>query len=125
MALGRLGYQNLIESRALDIVHPDVKWTGGILESKKVAAWAETYQLLVAPHNNSGLVATAASAHLAITLPNLLILEVPSRSPNWESEVIREFELGPAGTISLAQLARPGLGVMFDETRASMHETRR
>lgn len=120
---GRRAYRELIEARALDVLQPDVKWTGGILEAKKIAAWAETYQLTAAPHNNSGPVATAASAHLSITLPNFLILETPSQAPSWEAELLCGTSLVVNGEVSLDCLrARTGLGVEFDEAVARRYE---
>ena len=120
---GRRSYRELLERQAVDVLQPDVKWTGGILEAKKVAAWAETYQLALAPHNNSGPVATAASAHLAATLPNFLILETPSRAPDWEADLLRGTGLVVDGAVSLERLqARPGLGIEFDEAVARQRE---
>jgi galactonate dehydratase len=116
---GRRAFRDLIEQHAVDVLQPDVKWTGGIYEAKKVAAWAETYQVALAPHNNSGPVATAASAHVAATLPNFIILETPSRAPEW-----LEDATGPSlvedGHVSLDRLAsRPGLGIDLDESKLS------
>ena len=120
---GRRSYRELIERQAVGVLQPDVKWTGGILEAKKIAAWAETYQLALAPHNNSGPVATAASAHLSATLPNFLILETPSGAPAWEADLLRGTGLVENGTVSLERLrARPGLGIEFDEAVARRHE---
>ncbi len=120
---GRRSYRELIERQAVGVLQPDVKWTGGILEAKKIAAWAETYQLALAPHNNSGPVATAASAHLSATLPNFLILETPSRAPTWEADLLRGTGLVENGAVSLERLrARPGLGIEFDEAVARRHE---
>lgn len=116
---GRQAYRELIERQAVDVLQPDVKWTGGVLEAKKIAAWAETYQLALAPHNNSGPVATAASAHLAATLPNFLILETPSRTPDWEADLLRGSGLVEAGHVGAERLRqRPGLGIEFDEAVA-------
>lgn len=113
---GRRDYLELLHRRAVDVVQPDVKWTGGIAEAKWVAGLAEAYELLAAPHNNSALVGTAASAHLAITLPNAFALEVPSRVP---SEVATA-DIVEDGVISTARLReRPGLGVRFDEAAAA------
>ena len=106
----------------MDVVQPDVKWTGGIAEAKKIAAWAEVYGLAVAPHNNSGPVATAASAHLAATLPNLEILETPSRRPDWEEDLLRGTGVVQRGGVSHQRLReRPGLGIEFDEDVARRH----
>jgi L-alanine-DL-glutamate epimerase-like enolase superfamily enzyme len=120
---GRRAYRELIERQAVDVLQPDVKWTGGVSEVKKVAAWAETYQMAIAPHNNSGPVATAASAHLAASLPNFLILETPSRAPEWEPDLLRGSGLVQGGQVTRERLhARPGLGIEFDEAVARRYE---
>lgn len=116
---GRRAYRELIERQAVDVLQPDVKWTGGILEARKIAAWAEAYQLWIAPHNNSGPVATAASAHLAAVLPNFLILESPAHTPDWEDDLVRGTGVVRQGRVDLSLLAsRPGLGIDFDEAVA-------
>lgn len=121
---GRVAYRDLISQQAVDVIQPDVKWTGGILEAKKIAAWAEAFQLGVACHNNSGPIATAASAHLSLTLPNALLLEAPARRPEWEDDLTAGSSLIGNGVVTAAQLAlRPGLGVSFDEAVAAMHST--
>jgi galactonate dehydratase len=120
---GRRAFRDLIEQQAVDVLQPDVKWTGGVYEAKKVAAWAETYQIAVAPHNNSGPVATAASAHLAATLPNFLLLETPSRAPDWQDEALRGTHVVEQGWVTLDRLrARPGLGIDFDEAVVRRYE---
>lgn len=122
---GRFAYRDLIERQAVDVLQPDVKWTGGILEAKKIAAWAEAYQLEIALHNNSGPVATAASAHLSLTLPNALALEVPSRAPAWEEDLVRGTSAVEEGVVRADRLAgRPGLGIDFDEAVAAAHAAR-
>ena len=61
----RIEFRELFESQAVDIIQPDVGHIGGILETRKLAATAETHYVLVAPHNVGGPVLTAASLHLA------------------------------------------------------------
>ena len=113
---GRKAYRGILEANAVDVLQPDVKWTGGILEAKKIAAWAEACQVLVAPHNNSGPIATAASAHLAITLANAVALEVPAVRPDWEADLVGESFPVREGCVSARDLAqRPGLGIDFDD----------
>ncbi|MFQ6040169.1 MAG: mandelate racemase/muconate lactonizing enzyme family protein [Candidatus Poribacteria bacterium] len=120
---GRRAFREIIERQAVDVLQPDVTWTGGVLEAKKIAAWAETYQIAIAPHNNSGPIATAASAHLSATLPNFLIMETPSRAPEWESDLLFGNSIVQRGHVSLERLAqRPGLGVEFDEAVAQRHK---
>lgn len=75
LILTRYGVKDLLVQEAVDIVMTDVTWTGGISESKKIAAMAETYNLPFAAHDCTGPVTLFASAHLSINLPNALIQE--------------------------------------------------
>ena len=68
-------YRELFELQACDIIQPDITHFGGILNTKKLAAWAEAYYVLVAPHNVGGPISTAAALHLAACTPNFKIQE--------------------------------------------------
>src|SRR5690606_1582908 len=68
-------FRELFESQAADIIQPDIMHAGGLLEVKKIAAWAEAYYILVAPHNVGGPVATAAALHFAASTTNFKIQE--------------------------------------------------
>jgi galactonate dehydratase len=71
----RYEYRQLFELQAADIIQPDITHFAGLLETKKLAAWAEAYYMLVAPHNVGGPVSTAAALHFAACTPNFKILE--------------------------------------------------
>jgi galactonate dehydratase len=68
-------YRELFELQAADVIQPDITHYGGLLNTKKLAAWAEAYYILVAPHNVGGPVSTAAALHLAACTPNFKIQE--------------------------------------------------
>jgi galactonate dehydratase len=71
----RFGLRALLESGGADIVNPDLTWTGGIGELKRMATMAEAYRRPVKPHNEGGPVHHVASAHVAANVPNLYLLE--------------------------------------------------
>jgi galactonate dehydratase len=71
----RFEFRELLELQAADVVQPDIAHFGGILETRKLAAAAETHYTMVAPHNVCGPVATAANLHLAACTPNFKIQE--------------------------------------------------
>jgi galactonate dehydratase len=102
------GFRELLERQYVDIIQPDVCHDGGILESVKIAAMAETYHVRVAPHNPNGPVATAASVHLAAVLPSFCILEYAQNQP-WRDQVIQKPLPIVNGYVELP--AEPGLGV--------------
>ncbi len=110
----RYDYRQLFELQAADIIQPDITHFGGLLETKKLAAWAEAYYILLAPHNVGGPVSTAAALHLAASTPNFKIQEhfndfteewVKAAAPG-NPEVVDGYFALPEG---------PGLGVKLNE----------
>ncbi|GIF64191.1 galactonate dehydratase [Asanoa ishikariensis] len=57
------------------VVQPDLSHAGGISEVRRIAALAETYGALFAPHCPLGPIALAASLQVAFATPNFLIQE--------------------------------------------------
>lgn len=111
---GLPGFRELIARRAIDIVQPDVIWTGGITECRKIAALAQAYGLPVIPHVFSSAVSMIANMHFIASLPNAGLLEFdqnrnPLRSELFEDPIVPS----PDGTVSLPD--RPGLGVTLNE----------
>jgi galactonate dehydratase len=105
-------YAPLLERRLVDVIQPDLCHAGGITETKKIAALAEAYYVQVAPHSPQGPVSTAASAHLALAIPNFLILEFVRSAP-YRDRVLREPWVVRDGHLEVPD--RPGLGVDLDE----------
>jgi galactonate dehydratase len=102
----------LLERRLVDVIQPDLCHAGGITECKKIAALAEAYYVQVAPHTPQGPVSTAASAHLALAIPNFLILEFVRSAP-YRDRVLQEPWVVRDGHLEVPD--RPGLGVELDE----------
>jgi galactonate dehydratase len=59
----------------ITVVQPDLSHAGGISEVRRIAALAETYGALLAPHCPLGPIALAASLQVAFATPNFLIQE--------------------------------------------------
>ena len=71
----RYDFNDVIRHGAADILQPDVCIVGGMSEMRKLAANAEAHDLVVAPHNPMGPLATTVNIHFAAATPNFLILE--------------------------------------------------
>jgi galactonate dehydratase len=116
----RHDYRELIEQQAADIIQPDITAFGGLSNAKKLAAWAETYYILVAPHNVGGPVSTAAALHFAASTPNFKIQEFFNDFANPElMQAAPGCPLVVDGYFSLPQ--GPGLGVTLDEDFIKAH----
>lgn len=72
---GHFQFGELLAKQSARIWQPDVARTGGITAMKKIAALADTGYITIAPHNPNGPICTAASMHLAASIPNFLIME--------------------------------------------------
>jgi galactonate dehydratase len=86
----RFGFLSLLQHKAAHVLQPDIVYSGGFLETKKIAACAETFYVSVAPHNCDGPLKTLASIHLCANIPNFLILETFE-----DYDVPWRFELTP------------------------------
>ncbi len=113
----RYGFRPILESRAADVLQPDIGNTGGISEAKKIAAMAEAYNVQIQPHVCASPVSTAAALQLDACIPNLLIQELyPYRSAEHFMLVDHAPELDVRdGVLDIPD--RPGLGVNLVEDR--------
>lgn len=115
------GFRELIARRAVDIVQPDVIWTGGITECRKVAALAQAYGLPVIPHVFSSAVSTIANMHFIASIPNGSLLEQDQNVNPLRSELFEEpIEIDADGKIRLTD--RPGLGVTLNQATVARYK---
>jgi len=114
----RHDFRDALEQRVLDIAQPDIGNTGGIMETKKIAAMAETYGLRVQPHICGGPIATAAALQIDACIPNFMIQELYPYRPR---ELFALVDDAPDAKVVGGRMPiprRPGLGVTLDRERA-------
>lgn len=102
------GFRPFLAQRCVDVIMPDVKHCGGILELSEIAAAARMLQVQVAPHNPAGPLSTAATAQVAATWPNFYILEYAWGEVDWRADLLQPAEKIEDGYLVLSQ--EPGLG---------------
>jgi len=110
---GVKGFYPYIAAQAVDIAMPDVKYCGGMLELKKIAALCEAAGVPVAPHGPASPVGNVSAAHVCATMPNFKILEFSYGEAPWRAELIDPPESLDQGCIILSR--RPGLGITLNE----------
>lgn len=117
---GLPGFRELIARHAVDIVQPDVIWTGGITECRKVAALAQAYNLPCIPHVFSSAVATIANMHLIASIPNGGLLECDQNVNPLRTELFEEpITIDENGKVRMPE--RPGLGVTLNQAVVEKH----
>jgi galactonate dehydratase len=116
-------YRELINLQAADILQPDITQTGGLLETKKIAAIGDMCYMLVAPHNVGGPVSTATSLHFSACTPNFKIQEhFNDFSEAWVKEAATGCPEVIDGYFSLPN--GPGLGMTLNEDLIAEHPYR-
>ena len=107
----------VLRAGAAAILQPALGRSGGIWETKKIAAMAEVYNAQIAPHLYAGPIEWAANIHLAVSIPNILMCEC-IETP-FHDRLIKGAIRVENGFISAPTAA--GLGIEVDEALARAH----
>jgi galactonate dehydratase len=110
-------FQALLREGLIDIVRPEIG-IFGINGTRRVAALAEPYYVAVAPRHDGGPVGTAAAIHIAASIPNFFIQNVPYPSAEqdramWHEIASAAFEINKDGFLEVTKT--PGLGITVNE----------
>jgi galactonate dehydratase len=110
----------ILEKELADYLMPDVTWTGGISELKKIATLAEAYYVPISPHDASGPINVTAGAHVMMTVPNFYRIETGDCDLSHYNRLIGTPLDNSGGRIHLSR--EPGLGITMnlDYLRANM-----
>ncbi|MEM9715032.1 MAG: mandelate racemase/muconate lactonizing enzyme family protein [Pseudomonadota bacterium] len=106
----------VLRSGAATILQPALGRSGGILETKKIAAMAEVYNAQLAPHLYAGPVEWAANIQLAVNIPNILMVETIQTGGDFHRALIGESIIWKDGFVEAP--TAPGLGIIFDDSVA-------
>lgn len=116
---GVAGFAPLCQAKAVEVIMPDVKHCGGLLELTHIAAMAEAEAVAVAPHNPSGPISTAASVQVCAGMSNFRVLELQWGESDWRKDLVSPLEVFTGGEIAVPK--SPGLGVTVNEKLAAQH----
>jgi L-alanine-DL-glutamate epimerase-like enolase superfamily enzyme len=117
-AFTRFRFREYIEKPAADIIMPDLSWSGGFTETRKICSHADTYYLPITLHDTIGPVALLAAAHLMLHIPNAMIQEiVRGYVDGWYNDVLTEPINIAEGQLRLN--GKPGLGAKLQENFVS------
>ncbi len=84
----REGFKDFILNQGCDILHPDLRNSGGFLETKRIADLAHIFGLPMANHNTGSQVCTYASAQWAASIRDYIALETVTGQGDWMDQVI-------------------------------------
>jgi len=112
----------ILEQKLADYIMPDVTWTGGITEMKKIAILAEGYYVPISPHDAGGPINVLAGAHVMMTVPNFYRLETSRWDLSGYNELMHTRLDNSNGTLKLPRV--PGLGIEMNRDYLEANEIR-
>ncbi len=104
------GFRPFLDHQAVDIVHPDLAFAGGLTGSKKIADYAMLTRTPVALHNVGSLVLCCASAHFGSGIFNFYRSESALGRPARHVEQMSSTRPPVVKNGQLEVPAGPGLG---------------
>ena len=116
----REGFKDFILNQACDILHPDLRNSGGFLETKRIADLAHIFGLPMATHNTGSQVCTYASAQWAASIRDYVALETVTGQGDWMDQVL--LLDGPYIKDGFIQATdKPGLGIELNPDVVRAH----
>lgn len=117
----RWGFKQMLARGGVDYIQPDPCHCGGILETKKIAAMAEAYDVALAPHCPLGPIALAVALQIDFCTYNAVIQEQSLGIHYNQGSDLLDYLKDPSvflyhqGYVNL--LTKPGLGIEIDEEK--------
>jgi L-alanine-DL-glutamate epimerase-like enolase superfamily enzyme len=116
-------FKPLIDIHAVDIIHPDLATSGGLLETKRIGDYAEERGVAMAMHQAGTPVSFMAGVHCAAATQNFLALEHHSVDLPWWESLVKTTDGRQLITKGFANvpLSAPGLGIELNEEEVKKH----
>lgn len=116
-------FKPLIDAHAVDIVHPDLATSGGLLETKKIGDYAEEHGVAMAMHQAGTPISFMANVHCAAATQNFLALEHHSIDLPWWESLVKTTDGRKLITKGFANvpLSAPGLGIELNDEVVKQH----
>jgi L-alanine-DL-glutamate epimerase-like enolase superfamily enzyme len=114
-------FEELCRNHAVDMIHPDLATSGGILETKKIGDMAQGYGVAMAMHFAGTPVSFMANVHCAAATENVLVLEFHSADVPWWESLVDGIEKPIINKGFVKVPEKPGLGITLNDEVVKQH----
>ena len=111
----------LAKAHAVDILHPDLASSGGILETKKIGDAIQEFGVPMAMHFAGTPVSCMANVHCAAATENFLTLEFHSADVPWWEDMVNGIPKPIVDKGFITVPSAPGLGVTLNDDVVKKH----
>ncbi len=116
----RQGFKDFVVNSAIDILHPDLRNTGGFLETKRIADMADVWGLPMATHNTGCIVNTMGTTQWAASIRDFLMCETVTGKGDWMDKVILSDQPPIRGGY-IHMTDKPGIGIELNPEVVKAH----
>jgi L-alanine-DL-glutamate epimerase-like enolase superfamily enzyme len=109
------GFREAIETRAVDIIHPDMLSSGGLMETKRIADHAERFGIPTALHACCSPVGFMANVHLGAAIASLVAVEHHGLDLPFFRDLVTGLEPDYMADGYVTVSDAPGLGIDINE----------
>ena len=109
------GFREAIETRAFDIIHPDMLSSGGLSETKRIADHAERFGIPTALHACCSPVGFMANVHLGASIASLIAVEHHGLDLPFFRDLVRGMDADYMADGYVTVPDAPGLGIDLNE----------
>ncbi|HEX7085020.1 MAG TPA: mandelate racemase/muconate lactonizing enzyme family protein [Vicinamibacterales bacterium] len=112
----------LIDMGAVDMIHPDLATSGGLIETKKIGDYAMEHGVAMAMHFAGTPVSFMANVHCAAATENFIALEHHSVDVAWWESMVTKLDGKPIVERGFALVPdSPGLGIELNDEVIRQH----
>jgi len=116
----RQGFKDFIIHQGCDILHPDLRNSGGFLETKRIADMASIYGLPMSTHNTGSQLHTWATCQWAASIRDFLAVETITGQGGWMDQLLMlDGQYIKSGFVQVTD--KPGFGVEINADVAKAH----
>ena len=105
------GFEPLLKSGGVSVIHPDLLTSGGILETKKIGDAAQDHGIAMAIHMAESPIAAMAAAHVATATENFMALEYHTVDVPWWDDIVTGLPKPLVNNGFIEVPDKPGLGI--------------
>jgi len=116
----RQGFKDFIINHGCDILHPDLRNSGGFLETKRIADMADVFGLPMANHNTGCQINTYTTCQWAASIRDYMTCETITGTGDWMDQLL--LLGGPYIRDGFVQVTdKPGLGIELNPDVVKAH----
>jgi L-alanine-DL-glutamate epimerase-like enolase superfamily enzyme len=116
----REGFKDFILNQGCDILHPDLRNSGGFLETKRIADMAAVFGLPMANHNTGSQVFTYSTCQWAASIRDYITCETITGQGGWMDQVLLlDSTYIKDGFVQVSD--KPGLGIELNSDIVKAH----